>query len=194
MDTDNRRQALFGETVKELRATCKSNKYRGYSKLCKKSLIEHIISWEQAGEKEEMEECPICFEPHEAPSTVTMKCRHSLCFDCFVTHARTSNTCPLCRAEFAARLQPQPQIDRINEILVNAMIDNTFQAHFNAYHNAQLNPHLYDLQGRNTVWLGREARIDRVLVSTMMKNLAGQMSNWYVPDSRRRVPVNVVAL
>ena len=142
MDTDNRRQALFGQKVKELRATCKNNKYRGYSKLRKKELVEHIISWEQKDRKskkdtnhmseeikrlseeinrlttenlslqevrgpvqeevQEMKDCSICLDSHEEQCTVKMKCCHSLCFDCFVRHARTSNTCPLCRAEFAA--------------------------------------------------------------------------------------------
>ena len=45
------------------------------------------------------EECPICLDPHE--DVVKMKCSHTLCFDCFVKHARSSSTCPLCRDQFA---------------------------------------------------------------------------------------------
>ena len=54
------------------------------------------------------EDCPICLDPHE--DVVKMKCRHTLCFDCFVKHARSSSTCPLCRDQFAEinRIIPPP--------------------------------------------------------------------------------------
>ena len=55
------------------------------------------------------EDCPICFEP-KGMYLVTMKCRHSLCFDCFVTHSRSSSKCPLCRDQFAPVGGSQPEI------------------------------------------------------------------------------------
>ena len=108
---NNQRRTLSKHPVKELRVLCKNNKYRGYSKLRKKSLIEFIISQksDQEGpeiknikEKEVVQphECPICFEVPTRQYTVTMKCNHSLCFDCFVIHSRSFNTCPLCREQF----------------------------------------------------------------------------------------------
>lgn len=47
------------------------------------------------------EPCAICYEP-KIFSHATLKCSHSYCLDCFVTHCRSENKCPLCRDEFAS--------------------------------------------------------------------------------------------
>jgi hypothetical protein len=52
-------------------------------------------------EQEQEQECPICYETPEF-STVTTKCGHTFCFDCYKKHVESrgeySHKCPCCRA------------------------------------------------------------------------------------------------
>ena len=49
------------------------------------------------------EPCAICYEP-KMYSHATLKCNHSYCLDCFVSHCRSNHQCPLCRNEFAPKV------------------------------------------------------------------------------------------
>ncbi len=57
--------------------------------------------------------CPICYESFEERGVCTTKCKHQFCTQCFITHCRRKNDCPLCRAVL---LEPQFQhIDPNND-------------------------------------------------------------------------------
>ena len=51
-------------------------------------------------------DCPICMEPI-TDNMANLKCDHSLCIDCFASHSRVNNTCPLCRDVFASKVKIQ---------------------------------------------------------------------------------------
>ena len=63
--------------------------------------IQNIIQYEQ--EKENENECPICFDELGENNYVKTKCNHKTCVSCFVANIklnnRTANLCPLCREQ-----------------------------------------------------------------------------------------------
>lgn len=50
------------------------------------------------------EHCAICYES-KIYSHATLKCNHSYCLDCFVSHCRSNHQCPLCRDEFGPKVK-----------------------------------------------------------------------------------------
>ena len=50
---------------------------------------------------EEVEECPICYEPIKSYGFCTTNCDHTFCMDCMVRHLQINQSCPLCRDEVA---------------------------------------------------------------------------------------------
>lgn len=63
-----------------------------------------IFSREWKKRKQEKEQhieentCPICYESMQEKGVCTTKCKHKFCTQCFITHTRQKNDCPLCRA------------------------------------------------------------------------------------------------
>uniref|UniRef100_A0A6C0C6R4 RING-type domain-containing protein n=1 Tax=viral metagenome TaxID=1070528 RepID=A0A6C0C6R4_9ZZZZ len=51
--------------------------------------------------EEEVEECPICYEPIKKYGFCTTNCDHTFCMDCMVRHLQINQSCPLCRGEVA---------------------------------------------------------------------------------------------
>jgi hypothetical protein len=48
-------------------------------------------------------DCPICLNRIPANGSVTTKCKHSYCIDCFIKHIESNNSCPLCRLELCPK-------------------------------------------------------------------------------------------
>lgn len=67
-------------------------------------------------------DCVICME--EITNNVTiLKCSHSFCVNCILTHSLTNNTCPLCRDKYFDKT-PKPNMllsQQINEIVYDGM-------------------------------------------------------------------------
>jgi len=51
--------------------------------------------------EEDVEECPICYEPIKKYGFCTTNCEHTFCMDCMVRHLQINQSCPLCRNEVA---------------------------------------------------------------------------------------------
>ena len=51
--------------------------------------------------EEDVEECPICYEPIKKYGFCTTNCEHTFCMDCMVRHLQINQSCPLCRDEVA---------------------------------------------------------------------------------------------
>ena len=59
-------------------------------------------------------ECSVCLEPYDSNNFSILPCRHSLCFECYLTlHSRADMyiRCPICRCEIHCihlRVNPRP--------------------------------------------------------------------------------------
>ena len=79
------------------------------------------------------EECPICYEKPEF-STVTTKCGHTFCFDCYKKHVESrreySHKCPFCRAPISREREEEVHSDSITWYQIVADIGDGEQEYF----------------------------------------------------------------
>lgn len=70
------------------------------------------------------EECPVCFEDNFKNRASTLKCGHTICSNCLVSHTiksieykRSSIDCPLCRT-VVVTIRPQDPEERVHVVKV----------------------------------------------------------------------------
>ena len=87
--------------------------------------------------------CPICYESFEEKGVCTTKCKHQFCTQCFITHSRQRNDCPLCRAVLLEPQfqNPEPNNNEQNEEEEIEMVAEFLELMRNSY-NIHINPHL----------------------------------------------------
>jgi hypothetical protein len=61
--------------------------------------------------EEDVEECPICYEPIKKYGFCTTNCEHTFCMDCMVRHLQINQSCPLCRDKVAPPPPDKKQYD-----------------------------------------------------------------------------------
>ena len=66
--------------------------------------------------------CPICYETIQNKNFIVTNCNHTFCSNCILILNRTSNSCPLCRAD----LTTFPIPENNNVIQDNAVYSNEF--------------------------------------------------------------------
>lgn len=55
-------------------------------------------------------ECIICYNDKDQNGSVSLKCGHKYCVDCFIEHMRSSNTCAYCRTVVCSTPKPSKTI------------------------------------------------------------------------------------
>lgn len=75
---------------------------------------------------EEIGDCPVCMEPI-TDNIAKLKCNHNLCIDCFSSHCRLNNTCPMCRGVFATKVKKQEHmVDETLECIVDSYLSDNY--------------------------------------------------------------------
>ena len=69
-----------------------------------------------------IQKCPICYETIQDKNVIITNCNHTFCSNCILRLNRTSNSCPLCRAE----LTTFPIAENVNNTNQNIIHSNSF--------------------------------------------------------------------
>tara|TARA_B100000282_G_C31670515_1_gene461958 strand:- start:88 stop:795 length:708 start_codon:yes stop_codon:yes gene_type:complete len=89
--------------------------------------LEDLLKTTNALNDEENNSCPICLE-EITNGIVILKCAHKFCPQCYASHARVDNKCPLCRDEFADKPKKNiPMPDLVRNSIVDHLFQNTSQ-------------------------------------------------------------------
>ena len=68
------------------------------------------------------QKCPICYETIQNKNFIVTKCNHTFCSNCILRLNRSSNSCPLCRAD----LTNIPIAENLNNPEENILYTNQF--------------------------------------------------------------------
>ena len=140
-------------------------------------------------------DCAVCYEDM-SDNYAKLKCGHSFCISCFVSHTRVNNNCPLCRDEFCEK----PKNKKVMcELVMGYFIDNIMlyvndEIIFNQFKRMIMNPDSYYekeyevniVNGVNVRKLKRSKGLERVV---RIKNLYSQAMKSVV--TRTMTSVNV---
>lgn len=98
--------------------------------------------------------CPICYDSFEEKGVCTTKCKHQFCTQCFITHCRRKNDCPLCRAVL---LESDYQHPETNNNQQSHQEDIEMVAEFLEFMRTSYNIHIHPglLNNNNNITINR---------------------------------------
>ena len=117
-------------------------------------------------------ECHLCMERMKDRGSVTLKCNHKMCAECFAKHARINHMCPFCRDEFAPKIESKGKRQRIpfeqveNIIIGHILSDRDFYYGINRRINWEVEPR-------------RQVTILRTTVGDMCLEAMKRVTRWY---------------
>ena len=112
------------------------------------------------------QKCPICYETIKNKNIIVTNCNHTFCSNCILRLNRSSNSCPLCRAD----LTSIPIAENINNLEENIVYSNDFYRRIleeseNSIHSLEISLETYKYIIQNLLsmirMLGIEDQINR---------------------------------
>lgn len=88
-------ELLLKSSINDLRWLCDYYKIKPSNR--KRIMIHQLLSMNK---KENLCECPICYDKMDFERTVITPCGHAFCDSCILTYLQKRDECPLCRSYF----------------------------------------------------------------------------------------------
>jgi hypothetical protein len=150
---------------------------KGQMTLLKKRKKEEVL--EKTKKIDAEENCPVCYDPLTAMSV--LKCGHTFCVPCTISHFRLGDSCPLCRVKICEKpvkrttMPSQMSHELITQLLNKREEERLNLAMFN-YIERRLKDYKRNTPGLDSTVLSLEFCNE---INVTMMDLAESINTWY---------------
>lgn len=126
-----------------------------------------------------IDNCPVCYDPITTMSV--LKCGHTFCIPCTISHFREGDSCPLCRVKICEKpvkrsmMPPQMSHELITQLLNKREAERLNLAMF-SYIKHRLKDYKRNIPGLDSTVLSLEFCNE---INVTMMDLAESINTWY---------------